>query len=204
MKCGHQNKDEDREGGVVEQAGPDSQAGRDFGVVEIDDDGAAEKGEHGDGDNTDPETHPKIEVGEAENISEKPGFEVLIGTDKLKDHDADSKGSGVEDRENGVIADFCDAGKEDGENADDDGCDDGSEEGAEHSEAENPSRDGDAREKAVAQSGELERTPVKENEGTGVAIDKADDERGKNGPLIEGKFKELGHARGGGRNEGFA
>lgn len=127
----------------------------------------------------------------------------MIGAQFLEDHDADGEGTSVKNGEDGVVADLGDTREEDGEDSDCDGGDDGSEEGAEDAKGENPGGDGDSREKAVAEGGELERAAVQEDEGTGVSVHKADDEGGEEGSLIEGDLKELIHERGGGRSEEF-
>ena len=203
LKRGDENKDEDCEGGVVEKSGANAETCRDFGIEEVDDHCSPEEREHGHRNDTHPETHPKVDIRETQNVSKEPVFEILVGAQFLEDHNADGKSSRIKNSQDGIVADFGDPREEDREHANGDGGDDCSEEGAEDAKGEDPRGDGDTGQEAVAQSGQFEWAAVQKYEGTRISIDEANDESRQERSLIEGNLKELAHEHGGGKSEGF-
>ena len=151
LQSRHEDKNENRERGVVEKAGANAQTGCDFGIEEVEDNRSSEERENDDGNDAHSEGHFQVEVGEAEDVSKKPRIEVLIRAQPVEDHDADGKSTGVENGEDGVVVDFGFAGKENGENANEDRGGNGTHKCAYDTETDHQGRDGDSGKKTVAE-----------------------------------------------------
>ena len=201
LQSRHEDKNENRERGVVEKAGANAQTGCDFGIEEVNDYRSSEERENGDGNDAHSKGHFEVEVGEAEDVSKKPGIEVLVRAQPAEDHNAGGKSTGVENGEDCVVVDFCFAGKENGENADEDRSGNGTHKCAYDTETYHQSRDGDPGKKTVAECRQFQRAAMQQNEGAGVAIDEANDDGRDESALVEVKIKGLDHDDEGGRSE---